>query len=292
MEKKTIGSFIAVLRKANGLTQKQLAEMLQVTDKTVSRWERDETLPDLTLIPVIAEIFGVTSDELLRGERRTVISPGMRESKVISEASVDDDNKDAEYNGWSVEKIDIMDTMSHGGDTKGKPSPSATLRGEKQIQRILSNTRTKYQIHCIITLFLAVIGLVAVIGCIEGFTSGHGIDRGSLGLAVGLIIHLSAIAHQIVYAMNAYMAIDSDEFGKEAVEKLKKHIVSRALLLISLVVCLFTEALVIVAVGFGDWEWLLLTCIWEAVMIVVCLMLAGIVKARFRKKGIFHNRKP
>ena len=72
MEKKTIGSFIGTLRKASGLTQKQLAEMLLVTDKTVSRWERDETLPDLTLIPVIAEIFGVTSDELLRGERKVL----------------------------------------------------------------------------------------------------------------------------------------------------------------------------------------------------------------------------
>lgn len=69
MEKKTIGQFIAVLRKANGLTQKELAEKLNVTDKTVSRWERDESLPDLTLIPVLAEIFGVTSDEILRGER-------------------------------------------------------------------------------------------------------------------------------------------------------------------------------------------------------------------------------
>ena len=69
MEKKTIGAFIAALRKANGLTQKQLADRLSVSDKAVSRWERDETLPDLTLIPVIAEIFGVTSDELLRGQR-------------------------------------------------------------------------------------------------------------------------------------------------------------------------------------------------------------------------------
>ena len=69
MEKKTIGSFIATLRKANGLTQKQLADKLCVSDKAVSRWERDETLPDLTLIPVIAEVFGVTSDELLRGQR-------------------------------------------------------------------------------------------------------------------------------------------------------------------------------------------------------------------------------
>ncbi len=70
MEKKTIGSFIAALRKANGMTQKNLAEMLNVSDKTVSRWERDESAPELSLIPVIAEIFGVTSDELLRGEKK------------------------------------------------------------------------------------------------------------------------------------------------------------------------------------------------------------------------------
>lgn len=69
MEKKTIGSLIAALRKANGLTQRELAEKLGVSDKTVSRWERDEGLPDLSLIPVLAEIFGVTCDELLRGER-------------------------------------------------------------------------------------------------------------------------------------------------------------------------------------------------------------------------------
>ncbi len=71
MEKKTIGSFIAVLRKAAGLTQRELAERLNVSDKSVSRWERDECAPDLSLIPVIAEIFDITTDELLRGERKT-----------------------------------------------------------------------------------------------------------------------------------------------------------------------------------------------------------------------------
>jgi len=72
MEAKTIGKFIAVLRKANGMTQKELAEKLNVSDKAVSRWEREESLPDLTLIPVIAELFHITADELLRGERRSV----------------------------------------------------------------------------------------------------------------------------------------------------------------------------------------------------------------------------
>ena len=60
----SIGTFLAALRKANGLTQKQLAEKLNVSDKAISRWERDECAPDLSLIPVIAEIFGITSDEL------------------------------------------------------------------------------------------------------------------------------------------------------------------------------------------------------------------------------------
>ncbi len=70
MEKKTLGSFIAALRKSKGLTQRELADQLHVSDKSVSRWERDEGTPDLSLIPVIAEIFDVTADELLRGERR------------------------------------------------------------------------------------------------------------------------------------------------------------------------------------------------------------------------------
>ena len=71
MEKKTIGGLIAALRKANGMTQKDLAEQLNVSDKTVSRWERDDGAPDLSVIPVIAEIFDITCDELLRGERKS-----------------------------------------------------------------------------------------------------------------------------------------------------------------------------------------------------------------------------
>lgn len=62
---------IAALRKANGMTQKELAERLNVSDKTISRWERDDGAPALAVIPVLAEIFGVTCDELLRGERKS-----------------------------------------------------------------------------------------------------------------------------------------------------------------------------------------------------------------------------
>lgn len=69
MAKNSIGQFIAALRKANGMTQQEVAERLNVSNKAVSRWERDECAPDLSLIPAIAEMFGVTCDELLKGER-------------------------------------------------------------------------------------------------------------------------------------------------------------------------------------------------------------------------------
>lgn len=87
MEKKTTGAFIAALRKANGLTQKELADKLNISDKSVSRWERDECSPDLSLIPVIADIFGVTCDELLRGERSHAENQSPTNDDILSKKS-------------------------------------------------------------------------------------------------------------------------------------------------------------------------------------------------------------
>lgn len=69
MAQNTIGQFIVALRKANGMTQQDVADRLNVSNKAVSRWERDECAPDLSVIPALAEMFGVTCDELLKGER-------------------------------------------------------------------------------------------------------------------------------------------------------------------------------------------------------------------------------
>lgn len=83
MAKNTIGQFIAALRKANGLTQQDVADRLNVSNKAVSRWERDECAPDLSVIPALAEMFGVTCDELLKGERISEpVSPERKEPKV------------------------------------------------------------------------------------------------------------------------------------------------------------------------------------------------------------------
>ncbi|MBR3810512.1 MAG: helix-turn-helix transcriptional regulator [Clostridia bacterium] len=69
MEKKTMGSFLAALRKANGYTQQEVADKLNVSNKTVSKWECDDGCPEIMMLPAIAELYSVTVDEILKGER-------------------------------------------------------------------------------------------------------------------------------------------------------------------------------------------------------------------------------
>ncbi len=69
MEKQTIGQFLSALRRSNGYTQQEVAEKLGVSNKTVSCWERDSSYPDISMIPAIAELYGVTCDEILRAKR-------------------------------------------------------------------------------------------------------------------------------------------------------------------------------------------------------------------------------
>ncbi len=59
---KQIGENIANLRRANGMTQEQLADIIGVSAQSVSKWETSTTMPDIMLLPVIADIFGVTVD--------------------------------------------------------------------------------------------------------------------------------------------------------------------------------------------------------------------------------------
>ncbi len=70
MTNKSIGNFLAELRKEKGITQRDLADYLGVSDKTISHWECDKYSPDISVIPILAEYFGVTCDELLKGERK------------------------------------------------------------------------------------------------------------------------------------------------------------------------------------------------------------------------------
>ena len=151
MEKKSMGSFLTALRKASGLTQRQLAEKLNVSDKAVSRWERDECAPDLSLIPVLAEIYGVTSDEILRGQR------------------IDPENQNLDYD---------------------------RSKAEKQRNRILRSTKTKFLCRSLVAVTLSLSGVLLA------YILNAEFSKANAGFLVGCIFFVAAAVSQSSFLIN------------------------------------------------------------------------------------------
>ena len=68
MDTMKTGSYLAALRKGAGMTQQEVADWLGVSNKTVSKWESGGGFPDIAILPALAELYGVTADDLLAGE--------------------------------------------------------------------------------------------------------------------------------------------------------------------------------------------------------------------------------
>lgn len=68
MDNKIVGNFIAERRRVKGLTQQQLADKVNLSNKTISKWESGAGSPDIGNLTSLADALGVTVDELLRGE--------------------------------------------------------------------------------------------------------------------------------------------------------------------------------------------------------------------------------
>ena len=70
MSSKSLGEMISSLRKEKNMTQNDLAEKMNVTDKAVSKWERNLSCPDVNSIPKLAEVLGVSVEELLNAQTK------------------------------------------------------------------------------------------------------------------------------------------------------------------------------------------------------------------------------
>lgn len=88
--KKTLGMMISSLRKDKGMTQLELAEKMGVTDKAVSKWERDLSCPDINSIPKLAEILEISVDDLMQGKTGTKGKDIKEKKKNISRNKVDE----------------------------------------------------------------------------------------------------------------------------------------------------------------------------------------------------------
>ena len=85
-----IGKKISQLRKENGLTQMELADKLAISYQAVSNWERGATMPDISKLPELAEIFGVTIEEILCDERKGRIVEEIAKGEDLTDVKTED----------------------------------------------------------------------------------------------------------------------------------------------------------------------------------------------------------
>ena len=84
MDNQEFGSRIAEARKKNGMTQRELAERLDVTDKAVSKWECGKGFPEITLLPKLSKVLGIKPEDLL-ADKAKVESSGLQKEPVPSQ---------------------------------------------------------------------------------------------------------------------------------------------------------------------------------------------------------------
>ena len=96
MDQKKIGGFLKQLRKEKGITQQNLAEVLGVSGRTVSRWETGFNMPDLDLLIEIADYYDVEIREILDGERKSEIMDKEMKETVL---------KVADYSNYEMRKL-------------------------------------------------------------------------------------------------------------------------------------------------------------------------------------------
>lgn len=139
-----IGKTIADYRKAANMTQSEVADKLGVTYQAVSKWERDESLPDITMLPKIADLFNISIDNLLRGSFEMKEEKEVETAKqIIEEAAV----SETEKNNDSKEEIDLTETIfseveqeieDNLIDVSGLLEQLAPLMKPNQLDRVIS----------------------------------------------------------------------------------------------------------------------------------------------------------
>ncbi len=246
MEAKTIGSFISALRRASGMTQREFAERLNVSDKTVSRWERDEGAPDLTLIPVIAEIFGVTCDELLRGERR---SPEERRPTASNPEPAESTLEDHE-----------------------SAAPTFTAKAEKQRSYIIRTTLARHRNLSLTAAAVAGIGFLGAMIFNTAFT------RAYLGFFLAAILYLAAVICEVMIVNGTLAAVTEDLADETELAVFRYRVYTDARAVFVLVAILLGACIPLLMVGDAYWGltaemWLL----WGAGFAVITAVLCGII---------------
>ena len=110
MDQKKIGFFLKDLRKEKGITQEEFAEELNVSGRTVSRWETGNNMPDISLLIEIADFFDVSISEIINGERKSEIMN--EEVKEVADKLSDYANAEKEIMLKNIRNCSIAGTVA------------------------------------------------------------------------------------------------------------------------------------------------------------------------------------
>ena len=110
MDQKKIGFFLKELRKEKGITQEEFAEKLNVSGRTVSRWETGNNMPDISLLIEIADFFDVSIPEIINGERKSEIMN--EEAKEVADKLSDYANAEKETILKNIRNCSIIGTIA------------------------------------------------------------------------------------------------------------------------------------------------------------------------------------
>lgn len=199
-EKQMLGDFIYTLRKEKGLSQNELGAQLGVTNKAVSKWETGEANPDIALIRPLAEILGVSADELLACERVTTEA----ETPERQSGTAEPDNSGSWLPGFIV-KVRAGEYVSKQKTKKGTPYVHINFTGSAKgivaiglkAQGVLALGLLTFGLFAfgllsfgLLTSGAVAFGLLAAGGIAAGGIAAGGIAAGLVavgGVAVGVL---------------------------------------------------------------------------------------------------------
>ncbi|MBE6534772.1 MAG: helix-turn-helix transcriptional regulator [Ruminococcaceae bacterium] len=110
MDQIKIGRFIAESRKKNDLTQMQLAEKLNITDRAVSKWENGKAMPDSSIMLELCDILKITVNELLCGEKIVMENSNQKNEQLLLDMAkeLEQKNKTVWTSMWVIMGISLM----------------------------------------------------------------------------------------------------------------------------------------------------------------------------------------
>ncbi len=248
---KTVGERIAELRKKAGFTQKEMAKKLNVSDKSVSRWERDENLPDLYMAHDIARLFGISVDELIGCESATV-------PEEVSEPSED--------------------------------KKATNLRREENIERVLKVKRHDFNVRSNVIRTVPFFAFVIAVAICYGL-GGNGVDEWLVAVSTAIVIDLSALIYQINIASKLFFYISelcSDVSGKtsEKAVSAKKELTKKAMVTFGIIVTAFVMTVCYLHLG-DIVEFIYCTLIFAPISVITCTTVSVILWDNLETKGKF-----